>query len=216
MKAKSLAALLYIPLFCLSSLAAQDADDWSTTISLGFSLPFFTSELDESGTIRFDRVGGSLALGAFLVYEPNGLTFMARAGLGYVQCDIEDYNDTFHGGQLYLMVGVGKRLALGRFVFIPSVGVGLAGELLFADYNWSDHQYDDAALSIDFLLCSDLTAQFMFTKRLGLELSCMVSTNVTGGCRIAADRAGDWDETACRMKFGMCNVVPAVLLCAKF
>ena len=155
-------------------------------------------------------------MGAFLVYEPNGLTFMARAGLGFVQSDIEDYDDTFHGGELYLMIGVGKRLALGRLVFIPTVGVGLAGELLFADYNWSDHRYDDAALSIDFLLCSDLTAQFMFTKRLGLELSCMVSTNVTGGCRIAADRADDWDETACRMKFGMCNVVPAVLLCAKF
>ena len=216
MKAKSLVTLFCIPLFCLSSLAAQDDDVWSTTLSAGFSVPFFASELDDSPTIRFDRVGGALALGAFLVFEPNGLTFMARAGLGFVQSDIEGYDHTFRGFNLHLMVGVGKRLDLGRFVFIPSVGVGLEGDLLFADYNWSDRQYDDAALSIDFLLCSDLTAQFMFTKRLGLELSCMVSTNVTGAARIAADRTGDWDETDYRMKFGMCNVVPAVLLCMKF
>ena len=216
MKAKSLVTLLCLAFFCLSSLAAQDDDVWSTTISAGFSVPFFTSELDDSLTTRFDRVGGGLALGAFLVFEPNGLTFMARAGLGYAQSDIEGYDDTFHGGQLYLMVGVGKRLSLGRFVFIPSIGVGLAGELLFADYQWGESDYDDVALSIDFLLCSDLTAQFMFTKRLGLELSCMISTNVTGGCRIAADRTGEWDETSCRMKFGMCNVVPAVLLCMMF
>ena len=216
MKAKSIVTLLCIPLFCLSSLAAQEGDVWSTTLSAGFSIPLFASELDDSPVIRFDRAGGALALGAFLVFEPNGLTFMARLGLGFAQSDIEGYDHTFRGGNLHLMVGVGKRFALGRLVFIPSVGVGLAGDLLFADYNWSDHKYDDAALSIDFLLCSDLTAQFMFTKRLGLELSCMISTNVTGAARIAADRTGDRSETDYRMNFGMCNVVPAVLLCMKF
>ena len=216
MKLKCIIVLLCLPFFCLPCAHSQEDDDWSTTLSVGFSVPFFNSELDDSETIRFDRAGGALALGAFLVFEPNGLTFMARLGLGFAQSDVESYDHTFHGGNLYLMVGVGKRLALGRLVFIPSVGVGLEGDLLFADYNWSDRQYDDAALSIDFLLCSDLTAQFMFTKRLGLELSCMISTNVTGAARIAADRTGDGDETTCRMKFGMCNVVPAVLLCMKF
>ena len=216
MKLKCLIVLFCLLLFYLPCAHPQEDDVWSTTLSAGFSIPLFASELDDSPVIRFDRAGGALALGAFLVFEPNGLTFMARLGLGFAQSDIEGYDHTFRGGNLHLMVGVGKRFALGRLVFIPSVGVGLAGDLLFADYNWSDHKYDDAALSIDFLLCSDLTAQFMFTKRLGLELSCMISTNVTGAASVSTNRTGDADETTRRLKLGMCNVVPAVLLCMKF